>query len=210
MVAALHVFDPGSDATPKRPRRRLPDFLRDDELHALLETARLYWLETTKQLRWRRARQRDYLMVMTAYHCGLRVFELCDVRVEGVDLKSRILFVRKGKNSKDRTVPIPVKLAELLKQWISDRTAGVLFTDPRGGHVDLAHFRERLRFLAKRAGIARRTSPHTLRHTFATHLLQRGATVYEVQRLLGHSSLSATVIYLHLIPGRLAEVVELL
>jgi site-specific recombinase XerD len=211
MPEALHIYEP-SEAAPagtKRRGRRLPDFLREDELSSLFKAADTYWRET-RQPYWRRARQRDALMTLTAYHCGLRVAELCRLEIEDVDLAGRLLFVHKGKGDKDGTVPLPAKLTWLLREWIGDRSNGVLFPDPRGRHVEISHYRDRLKFLAKLAGIQRRTFPHILRHSAATHLLRRGATIYEVQRFLRHENLSATQVYLHLVPGRLAEIVELL
>lgn len=205
---SVHLFDPA--AAPQRTRRRrLPDFLRTDELAALFATAESHW-QNTRQPYWRKARARDALMIHTAYHCGLRVAELCGLEIEDIDLLGRLLFVRQGKGSKDGTVPLPTKLTQLLRDWIGDRASGVLFPDPRGRHVEVSHFRQRLKFLAGLAGIKRRVHPHALRHSFATHLLRRGATIYEVQRLMRHSSLASTAQYLHLVPGRLAEVIELL
>ena len=149
-------------------------------------------------------------MILTSYYAALRVAELCRLEIQDVDLQGRLLFVRHGKGDKDGTVPISPKLLGPLKEWIGDRTNGVLFPDPRGKHVDTSWFRDRLRGLARKAGISRRVHPHILRHSCATHLLRRGASVYEVQRFLRHASLSSTSVYLHLDPGWLNGVAELL
>lgn len=213
MSIPLRIFSPDDDPTtaqtPRR-RRRLPDFLRADELAALFEAAYTLWQQTTTQPKWRLSRQRDWLMIQLAYYCGLRVAELCNLEVVDIDLAGGLLIVRHGKGDADGTVPISSKLLPELAEWVGDRKAGVLFPDPRGRHVHTRHFRSRLKLLAKRAGIARRCSPHTLRHSFATHLLRKGATIYEVQLAMRHASIATTQIYLHLVPGRLSEIVELL
>ncbi len=204
----VRLFDPDSPPQKRRPRR-LPDFLRPHELRALFAAAETHWRQT-KTAKWRIARQRDALMIQTAYYLGLRVAELCRVDIADLDLAGGLLFVRKGKGCKDRTVPICGHLARTLKEWIGERSAGVLFPDPRGRHINETHFRVRLRFLAGLAGITRRVHPHILRHAFATNLLRAGADIYEVKTLMGHDDIRTTQIYLHLVPGRLAEVVELL
>ena len=200
---------PSVEKPRRRRRQRLPDFLREDELARLFAAGEAAWRKTP-QPAWRRARRRDWLMVLTAYYAGLRVAELANLRVDDIDLAGKLLFVRQGKGSKDGTVPIAGKLAGPLREWIGDRTNGVLFPDPRGGHIDHTWFRDRLRGLAKRAGIVRRVHPHILRHSCATHLLRRGASVYEVQRFLRHSSLSSTSVYLHLDGEWLNGVADLL
>lgn len=214
-MAHIQLFRPDAEpAAPAKRRRRLPDFLRTDELDALFETAYQFWQETTKQPKWRVARQRDYVMILTAYYCGLRVLELCRLEVTDIDVAGALLIVRHGKGDADGAVPICSRLLVALKEWISDRRDGVLFRDPRGRHVHTRHFRDRLRLLARRAGIARRCNPHILRHSFATHLLRKGVakevTIYDVQKLMRHRDISTTSIYLHLVPGKLKEAVELL
>lgn len=194
-------------------RRRLPDFLRDGELAALFNAAWEVWQETT-QPKWRVSRQRDWIMVQVAYYCGLRVAELCNLEVPDIDLSGNLLIVRHGKGDADGTVPLSLKMRAVLEEWIGDRCDGVLFPDPRGRHIHTRHFRDRLRLLAKRAGITRRCNPHILRHSFATHLLRKGAskdvTIYDVQKLMRHRDISTTSIYLHFLPGKLREAVELL
>jgi integrase/recombinase XerD len=200
---ATHALKP-------RRRRHLPDFLRDDELSALFDAALQEWQQTCPlHSGWGRSRKRDWLMILTAYYCGLRVQELCQQRVEDVDLTAGILFVRRGKGDADGSVPIAAKLRPLLSEWIDGRTSGVLFPGPHGP-IDRRHFRSRLAYLAQRAGIRRRVHPHILRHSVATDLLRKGATIYEVQRFLRHAHISSTAVYLHLVPGRLKEVADLL
>ena len=209
---ALHVFDPDDPPEkPRRSRRRLPDFLREEELTALFAAAFRTWQETpARQAYWRKARERDWLMIQLAYYCGLRVAELCDLEIADVDLAGRVLVVREGKGGVDGSVPIPAKLSEPLRAWIAGRTVGVLFTDPRGRRVHTRHFRSQLKRMAALAGIVRRCNPHVLRHSYGTHLLRHGATIYEVKSLMRHADISTTQVYLHFAPGRLADVVETL
>jgi integrase/recombinase XerD len=197
------------DVKPRR-RRHLPDFLRDEELSALFDSALREWQQTCPlHSGWARSRKRDWLMIMTAYYCGLRVQELCQQRIEDVDLTAGILFVRRGKGDADGSVPIAAKLRPHLAEWIGERTGGTLFAGPHGP-IDRRHFRSRLAYLAQRAGIRRRVHPHILRHSVATHLLRKGATIYEVQHFMRHRDIKSTSLYLHFAPGRLNEVANLL
>lgn len=184
----------------------MPDFLRETELAALFESAWKVWQETSDTTpKWKHARHRDYVMVLTAYYCGLRVRELCNLNVEDIDLEGELLIVRHGKGDQDGAVPICAKLLVVLKDWIGERKSGVLFPDPRQRHVHTRHFRDRLYYFAKLAA---------LRHSFCVHLLRKGAkegvTIYEVQHLMRHLALSSTARYLHLAPGKLKDAVELL
>jgi site-specific recombinase XerD len=199
-------------SAPTAPRRRrlLPDFLREDELTALFDAALKAWKQTPMyRTGYMRKRQRDWVMIQACYYFGLRVAELCRQRVEDVDLAEGLLFVRRGKGDADGSVPLPKKFRPVLAEWIGERTSGTLFGGPHG-RMSTRHFATKLKVLAQRAGIRRRVFPHILRHSFATHLLRKGATIYEVQRMMRHRDIKTTSIYLHLIPGRLGEVADLL
>ena len=107
-------------------------------------------------------------------------------------------------------MPIPARLVEPLRVWIGARAAGPVFASPRGGKLSERTVQKRLRALGLKAELPRRLKPHTLRHTYATRLLERGANIREVQELLGHASVATTEIYTHVSADRLRKAVEAL
>lgn len=153
---------------------------------------------------------RDRTMLEVLYACGLRVSELVGLTLSQVNLRQGVLRVF-GKGSKERLVPLGEEALnwlqlycqrarpELLKHQVSD----VLFPSTRGGAMTRQTFWHRIKYWAAVAGIRRPLSPHTLRHAFATHLLNHGADLRVVQLLLGHSDLSTTQIYTHVAESRL-------
>ena len=173
---------------PKQPRR-LPIVLSQEEAVALINSA--------KNL-YHRA------MLMTLYSTGMRRAELCKLKVEDIDSKRMILHIRQGKGGKDRDVPLsPILLETLREYWRWMRPRTYLFPGtvnsrridkPITSKVIWAACVE----AAKNAGITKRVSPHLLRHSFATHLMENGADLPTVQALLGHTDLKPTSIYLHL------------
>lgn len=178
--------------------RRLPQFLLDTEPEQLLRAT---------------TRERDRLLLMVGLYAGLRVSELVKLAVEDLDFGRRLLMVREGKGKKDRSLPIPKKLLGPLRGWVGARQAGPVFESPRGGRlstraVQLLMKRLALRAKLPRAKVARAVTPHKLRHSYATRLLESGATIYEVKELLGHSSISTTETYLHSCNNRLAKAVD--
>jgi integrase/recombinase XerC len=182
-------------------RRKLPTFLRPAESDALLSAAHCA-LNGAKTQAKRHGARRDVAMVATGLYAGLRVAELCALEVEHIDLAGGFLQVHEGKGKKDRTLPIGGKLLMVLRDWIGDRTRGMLFAGPKGKWLSERTFHERLATLGKAAGL-RRCNPHALRHTFACRLLESGASIVEVSELLGHSSVAVTSLYLHALPERL-------
>lgn len=149
---------------------------------------------------------RDRAIVEVLYSCGLRVSELCSLQLTNVFLDDGFLQVM-GKGRKQRLVPISPRAVTELKVWLSDRES----IEPKPGEEDyvfLSHRRRQhlsritvfhvLQVLANRAGITRTISPHTLRHTFATHLLEGGANLRAIQAMLGHECIDTTQIYTHL------------
>jgi site-specific recombinase XerD len=179
--------------------RKLPKLLRDSDQQALFHQAR---------------RQRDRLILMILRYTGLRNAELRHLRIDDLDLTRRTLFVDQGKGSKDRVLPLPTRLVGPLRDWIGDRNTGLVFPSPRGGGPLSARCLQMLiKRLAVKAGLpgameARRFKPHALRHAFASSLLDNGASIREVQELLGHSRLETTALYTHVRPERLAAVVD--
>jgi integrase/recombinase XerD len=144
-------------------------------------------------------------MLELLYACGLRVSELVGLDVRDVDLEQ--LTVRCfGKGSRERVIPLYEQAAQAVAHYLeigrpklaSARSDDALFPGRRGSRLTRQGFWLRLRRLAARAGIDTRLTPHTLRHSFATHLLHGGASLRHVQELLGHSSIATTQIYTHL------------
>ena len=189
-----------------RAGRKLPHFLSAEEIAKLLEIPP----STTS------SGLRDRAILETMYSSGLRVSELVGLGLEDIDFPAGLIRVR-GKGRKERLSPLGSYAQKALKKWIAKRKP-----DPKAGKdhtsaVFLNRFGRRLtsrsvgrmveKYL-KQCGLDQRTSPHTLRHSFATHLLDRGADIRSVQELLGHKSLITTQIYTHVSTTRLREVYE--
>jgi integrase/recombinase XerD len=156
---------------------------------------------------------RDALLLALLYDCGLRVSELVGLRLDQVDLETWLLRVR-GKGDKERFVPFGEEARATLVAYLSDarggsRRAGAnsqLFPGARGGHLTRQRAWQIVKAHLRGAGVARAVSPHTLRHSFATHLLDNGADLRAVQLLLGHADIATTQIYTHLSRERLRKV----
>lgn len=173
---------------PKMPKR-LPTVLSEEEVARLIDSA--------KNLL-------DYAMLMTLYATGMRRAELIGLKVQDIDSQRMIIHIRQGKGNRDRDVPLTPKLLKTLREywnWMKPKT--YLFP----GMVDNWRADKPLtpkcvwlavRDAAKRAGIKKRVSPHTLRHSWATHLLENGTDLRTIQMLMGHADLRATSVYLHL------------
>jgi site-specific recombinase XerD len=119
-------------------------------------------------------------------------------------------MVQLGKGSKDRNLPLAQKLVDPLFAWLAGRTSGWVFPSPRRANQHLSARKAQLlvKEIAQRAGLAKRVTPHILRHSFATRLLWSGADLREVQELLGHSSVAVTMIYTAVVPERLRAAVD--
>jgi integrase/recombinase XerC len=155
---------------------------------------------------------RDKAILETIYSAGLRISELVNLNVEDLDEFNEALRVG-GKGRKERLVPIGSKAAEAIYRYSFKRSAtvglpirGALFINKHGKRLSARSIRRQLTKYLQIAGIDQHASPHTLRHSFATHMLNAGADLRSVQELLGHESLSTTQIYTHLTTGRLKKV----
>lgn len=185
--------------SPRLPRR-LPDSLTEDEVEALLA-------EPDPELP---IELRDRAMLEILYGCGLRVSELTQLRVDQVNLRQGVVRVS-GKGGKERLVPLGEEALDWLQQYMSGargellkgRPSDALFPGNRPTAMTRQTFWHRIKLYASRVGINKHLSPHTLRHAFATHLLNHGADLRVVQMLLGHSDLSTTQIYTHVARQRL-------
>jgi len=188
--------DPSEDLDAPTIWRRLPDVLTSLEVDRLLAAPdigdRLYW--------------RDLALLEFAYASGVRVSELIELRTRDIDVDERFATVL-GKGSKERLVPVGRAAAEAIRLYVRDlrpilerrqgRAGGALFLNARGGPLTRMGVWKILRKHVARAGIERRVTPHTLRHTFATHLLEGGADLASVQEMLGHADITTTQIYTH-------------
>lgn len=143
---------------------------------------------------------------------GLRVSEACKLRIEHIDFDDERFLVFQGKGSKDRYLPIAGRMQRELREWVGTRTTGWLFPAERlrkgPGHISIRHVEALIPAIGERADISRRITPHKLRHSFACLCLARGATIREVQDLLGHSDMKTTAVYLHVDTSHLKAVVD--
>ncbi len=188
--------NPTSHIRTPRAGRPVPDVLTSTDVEALLDSAAH---GTAPEDR------RDHVMIELMYAAGLRVSELVSLDVTDVNLRSATVRTL-GKGSKERIVPlheVAVSAIESYLQGVRPQLANraqsdSMFLGRRGRRLSRQAFWQRLKHVAARAGINAHITPHTLRHSFATHLLQGGASLRHVQELLGHSSISTTQIYTHL------------
>ncbi len=186
---------------PKK-ESRLPKFLHLNQIEELLNFELATFIDF-----------RDRAVLETFYSTGARVAELCAADVSDVDFELKRLKVT-GKGSEDRVVFITDGTAELLRGYFSERMrkfgalVDPLFVNNRGGRITVRGVYDIVVKRARAAGILERVSPHTLRHSFATELLDRGADIRAVQEMLGHKHLSTTQIYTHTTKERLRKVFE--
>jgi integrase/recombinase XerC len=186
-------------STPKLPRK-LPAYLPIDESEALLRVAPP---PTAGGVR-------DRAILELFYATGIRVAELAGLDVEDLDLREGAVRVL-GKGRKERIVPVGRKAVEALRAYLArdgERESGPVFLNGRGGRLTVRSVHRIVRARARAAGLHRRVSPHTLRHTFATHLLDAGADLRLIQELLGHARLGTTQKYTHVSTDRLMKVYD--
>ncbi len=196
----LAPFDPTGDLDTPKHARKLPVFLTVDEVIALLEAPDVKTL----------AGIRDRAMIEVLYATGLRVSELVSLSINDVNLVDGYLIAF-GKGQKERIIPLGKKAIEAIKVWLDGprlsvlkaRESKALFVSPRAKALTRMGFWKLLRRHARGAGITKLISPHKLRHSFATHLVERGADLRAVQAMLGHADLGTTQIYTHVDSRRL-------
>jgi len=133
------------------------------------------------------------------YSCGLRVSEAAKLRVEDIDSERSLLWVRNGKGGKDRSVPLSEPTLACLREfWRTTKAKGWFFQGPDGEHVNIATIQSSFKAALLKSGINKTASVHSLRHSFATHLLECGVDIRIIQKILGHESITTTCIYTHL------------
>ena len=188
--------------TPKRTRH-LPEVLTIEEVEQIIDSIPL---DTTKG-------KRDRAMLELLYSCGLRVSELITLRLSDLFFGEGYIRVM-GKGSKQRLVPIGNVARERIMMYMDERRVkdgrnkDILFLNNRGDKLTRIMIFTIIRQSVERVGIKKSVSPHTFRHSFATHLLAGGASIRQVQEMLGHESIETTEIYTHLDTSRLRETVE--
>lgn len=181
---------------PKLLRRQIPIVLSPDEVTRMIDA--------TPNLRHR-------TILMTLYSTGMRRSELCHLRPEDIDKERMIVRIRHGKGGKDREVPLSPKLLEQLRTYYRSVKVrnGWMFPSPQTRRPDQPITQKAVwhacREATRRAGITKAVHPHTLRHSFATHLFDSGAELPVIQTLLGHADPRDTMIYLHLATRKLRE-----
>jgi len=192
--------------TPKQ-EKKLPRFLEYDQVKTLLETPPMdNWLGA-----------RDRAIMETLYSTGMRVSELVALNMDDIDFLGEVVHIR-GKNKKERIAPIGSSALQVIQHYLEFRNKRaqnntnfdlrILFVNKHGRRLSTRSVRRKMDKYLKMAGLDPSISPHTLRHSFATHMLNNGADLRSVQELLGHQSLSTTQIYTHLTTGRLKEVYQ--
>ena len=203
-VHELITSDPSINLESPKIRRSLPGYLRLEEVERLLEQP-----DSTTALGLR-----DRAMLEVLYSTGLRVSELIGLRVS--DLDSKVGCVRCiGKGDKERIVPVGRKALIMVEKYLRDarpkllgklRGSPTLFVNRRGVSLSRVGVWKILSGYGKRAGLRVSLTPHMLRHSFATHLLERGADLRSVQLMLGHADISTTQIYTHVVEERLKQI----
>jgi site-specific recombinase XerD len=164
----------------KNPRikQRIPMVLSKNEIKRMIEVTK---------------NPKHKLLIQLMYGCGLRVSEVINLKPEDIDIERRVLTVRSGKGGRDRQLPIPNSLIPVLKDSISVK--GKYIFEGRNNQINPKTAQKIVKIASKKARILKNVSCHTLRHSFATHLLESGTGIRYIQELLGHKKLQTTQIY---------------
>lgn len=177
-------FNPAEDIDSPKLSEKLPSILSFDEVKKLIESA-----DNT----------RDKLLIEIFYATGIRVSELANLKLEDIDMHEGWVRIF-GKGSKERFVPINKKVVRLLTTHIEKKLlepSSFIFSKSKGKHLSREAIWKIIKKYALKSGITKNITPHTLRHSFATHLLENGADLRIIQELLGHSNIDTTQIYTH-------------
>ena len=191
---------PLNDLVTPKQEKYLPESMSEAEVDKLLNSP-----DVTNKIE-----NRDKAMIEMLYATGMRISELVNLKITDIDMKRCVVKVF-GKGSKERLVPFGETALDSLKSYLNDReqsSSKEIFLSNRGKKMTRVAFWQRVKIYLIRENLKNSISPHTLRHAFATHLLNRGADLRSVQLLLGHSDLSTTQIYTHIAKQRLSDVLK--
>lgn len=203
MLENIIKTDPTADLISPRMKKSIPDVLSVDDIEKILNIPDLTKFEGI----------RDSAMLEVLYASGLRVTELVELKQVNINYDHGYIVVM-GKGSKERIVPIGLTSIKKINDYlelsrpnlVKDNLSNYLFITRRGSCFTRQGFWKLIKTYAKEAGIEKNISPHTIRHSFATHLLERGADLRTIQLLLGHSDISTTQIYTHVERKRMSEI----
>ena len=197
---SIIAMSPISEVISPKQEKYLPSSMSEDEVDKLLNSP-----DSNIKIE-----KRDKAMIEMLYATGMRISELVNLKITDVDMQRCVVKVL-GKGSKERLIPFGEEAYEALNNYLSDRdesSSKEVFLSNRKTKISRVAFWHRIKFYLVRENLKQTISPHTLRHAFATHLLNRGADLRSVQLLLGHSDLSTTQIYTHIAKQRLSDVLK--
>lgn len=206
VIADYREADPSELLEGPKIGFRLPEVLTVEEIDRIISTVDMEKKEG----------QRNRAILETLYSCGLRVSELCNLKISDLYFEEEFIKVE-GKGGKQRLVPISPRAIKEIKYWFADRNLGKIkkgyedyvFLARWGNNISRIMVFHMIKELAEKAGITKNISPHTFRHSFATHLLEGGANLRAIQCMLGHESIATTEIYTHIDRNRLrSEIIE--
>ena len=173
---------------PKKDKR-LPEVLTKDEVKRLIDSA---------------SNRKSRLIISLLYSSGLRVSELVNLRIEDLNLNEGTGWVRKGKGSKDRIFTVSNNLVNQLKQYLEGKQHNYIFSKDKP--LTTRNIQKIIKNLREKCSINKKITPHTLRHSFATHLLEQGTDIRIIQSILGHSNLNTTQVYTHISSEQIKKV----
>ena len=181
-----------------RKGEKLPEILNEEEQKTLLSVPNLRYPTAI----------RNFSLILIMLDCGLRSSEIVSLKAGDVDLKTGKVTVRNGKGGKDRQLWAAERTLDAVRRWVEKRAkleidSEYLYTTLKGKQLDTSYLRHMCARYGKRADIGKRIHPHTLRHSFATDLYRQTKDIRMVQKALGHSDLSSTMIYTHLVDEEL-------
>jgi integrase/recombinase XerD len=197
LVARGYIKNPEVNIESPKIEKKLPEVLTEEEIEKLLNVNKV----SRKHLR-------NLAILELFYSSGLRISELCNLKINDLNLENGFIRV-KGKGNRERIALLNKFSVEMLRKYLSERKTGIdeyLFLNNRNKKISRQSVWKVVKKYAKHAGIDKDVKPHTLRHTFATHLLERGIDLRVVQELLGHKSIATTEIYTHLNRKKIKEI----
>jgi len=193
--AYLNILDEDITKKIKRPKRetKIPVVLTQEEVKKLLSVLKS---------------RKSHLIISLIYACGMRVSEIVSFKIRDLNFEEEVGFIRNAKGKKDRIFNIPKVLVSALREQVTEqeKKKEVLLFNSYKGSLSSRNIQKIVKRAAKRAGIKKDVHPHTLRHSFATHLLEDGVDIRKIQELLGHSNLATTQIYTHISTKELKKI----